>query len=231
MRVVLLLLAGCAQTIVVEGEPDRFAYEPWANVLGHVENGKVDYEAIPRTELNRFVAMLARFGPQTTPELFPTEPDRLAYWINAYNAVVIHQVLERWPIESVGKKKAQFFYWTRYVVDGKPRSLYAIENDIIRKRFDEPRIHFALNCASTSCPRLPSEPFVPAKLENQLKRETDRFLAEHVSLEGETLYLSKIFEWYAEDFGPDPATWVGHPGKKVVYRPYDWSLNSNYVGK
>ncbi|MHC4449260.1 MAG: DUF547 domain-containing protein [Planctomycetota bacterium] len=226
MRLGLLLLVGCVQTIEVAGDPRSFSYDPWATVLQQVdEQGRVDYQAIPRDSLNEFVAMLGKFGPTRTPELFPTEDHRLAYWINAYNAIVIHQVLERWPIESVEASKAKFFYWTRYLVDGERRSLYAIENDIVRKRFAEPRVHFALNCASASCPRLPGESFRPESLESQLARETSRFLAEHVEVQGDTVYLSRIFEWYAEDFQPDPATWVGHAGKRVEFREYDWSLN------
>lgn len=227
MRIALLLLVGCVRTIDVPGDAPHFSYVPWATVLRQVdEKGRVDYQAIARDSLNEFVAMVGKFGPTRTPELFPTEEHRLAYWINAYNAIVIHQVLERWPIESVGDAKASFFYWTRYVVDGKQRSLYSIENEIVRKRFKEPRVHFALNCASASCPRLPGEPFLPKTLDSQLARETTRFLAEHVEVDGDTVYLSKIFEWYAEDFLPDPASWVGHAGKRVAYRAYDWSLNS-----
>jgi hypothetical protein len=95
----------------------------------------------------------------------------------------------------------------------------------VRKRFAEPRVHFALNCASASCPRLPGESFRPESLESQLARETSRFLAEHVEVQGDTVYLSRIFERYAEDFQPDPATWVGRAGKRVEFREYDWSLN------
>ena len=241
----LALLAACSDTITVTGDSsrwaalERFPYDDWAAVLAARvdDKGRVDYEGLraDRAGLDQFVAMLADVGPTRTPDLFPTEPDRLAYWINAYNACTLHQVLERWPIESVGDSKTKFFYWTRYVVDGEARSLYAIENDIVRKQFDEPRIHFALNCASVGCPRLPNEPFLPRTLEAQLARETKRFLAEprNVELKGDTLTLSKIFEWYADDFAPDARAWVAErrpalgsgPGTKVEFRAYDWALN------
>ena len=248
MRIVLacaLLLMSCSKTIEVRGDAARWAdlkefpYGDWAAVLStHVDgDGRVDYEALSTQHghLDQFVAMLGAVGPKSTPELFPTKAHRLAYWINAYNACTVHQVLEHWPLDSVGDMKTEFFYWTEYVVDGEERSLYAIENDIVRKEFGEPRIHFALNCASAGCPRLPAEPFLPQTLEAQLARETKRFLGEprNVELTDDTLTLSKIFEWYAGDFTPTAKAWVTKrrddlkikSDTNVEFRDYDWALN------
>jgi hypothetical protein len=167
--------------------------------------------------------------------LFPRDDDRLAFWINAYNAATLDQVLRRWPIRSVHDHKLSFFVVTRYRVDGRPLSLYAIENDIVRRQFADPRVHFALNCASIGCPRLPAEPFDGATLQAQLERETTRFLNEprNVAVENGSLVLSEIFSWYADDFPPDAVAWVRArrpdldppEGAKATYRPYDWALN------
>jgi len=240
-----VLLIGCSKTIEVRGDATRWAelkefpYDDWAAVLStHVDgDGRVDYAALhaQRGRLDQFVAMLGAVGPISTPALFPTKAHRLAYWINAYNACTMHQVWEHWPIDSVGDMKTEFFYWTEYVVDGEERSLYAIENDIVRKQFAEPRIHFALNCASAGCPRLPAEPFLPLTLEAQLARETKRFLDEtrNVEMANGKLTLSKIFEWYAGDFMPTAKAWVAKRRavlkitheSNVQFRDYDWALN------
>jgi hypothetical protein len=248
MRVILLcaaLLIGCSKTIEVRGDASQWAdlktfpYDDWAAVLAaHVDgNGRVDYAALSksRTQLDQFVAMLGAVGPKSRPSLFPTKAHRLAYWINAYNACTMHLVLEHWPLESVGDIKTEFFYWTEYVVDGEERSLYAIENDVVRKEFAEPRIHFALNCASAGCPRLPAEPFLPNTLESQLARETKRFLNEerNVQMNDGTLTLSKIFEWYEDDFMPTAKAWIAtrradlniQSNTALEFRDYDWALN------
>ncbi|MHC4955877.1 MAG: DUF547 domain-containing protein [Planctomycetota bacterium] len=241
----LLLLAAACTTIKVDGDAARWAdlkafpYDDWAAVLSRSVNdqGRVDYDGLlrERGQLDQFVAMLGDVGPGTTPDLFPTDEDRLAYWINAYNAVTLHQIVHRWPVESVGDMQAKFFFWTRYRVDGKKRSLLSIENSIIRKRFDEPRIHFAVNCGSLGCPQLPREPFLPKRLEAQLARETSKFLGDkrNVELKNGTLHLSEIFSWYAKDFPPSPKDWVARQrpelgigaDTKVEYTKYDWTLN------
>ena len=102
------------------------------------------------------------------------------------------------------KPRAGFFFLQRVEVGGRRLSLYTLENRIVRARFDEPRIHFALNCASVGCPSLPPEAFVPERLEQQLARETARFLSEErnvaVDLDARIVRLSSIFDWYDVDF-------------------------------
>ena len=217
----------------------------WSAVLSaHVNGeGRVDYEALlkDREPLTRYLALIGAVGPTTRPELFPTREDKLAYWINAYNAIVIDQVLRRWPIQSVIDHKVSFFVLTRYDVDGAPISLYSLENDTIRKGFGDERIHFALNCGGRGCPRLPAVPFRGDTLEQQLQTETDFYLAERrnvsmaggVAVEGHDLVLNEIFSWYSEDFKPDVKAWVAKrrpdlaidADTKVRHRDYDWTLN------
>ena len=229
--------------------------------------GQVDYAAAAadRADLDRYLGQLAAVSPDSHPALFPTPADRLAYWINAYNASVISLVLAYYPIASVTDVRAPFplrfllprpagfFVFQRVELGGVAMSLYHLETGLVRERFADPRIHFALNCASAGCPRLPAEAFTPDALEAQLERETRRFLGEprnvRVNGDTQTLHLSAIFDWYDDDF----TDWLAqvHPdeeptlasyvrvaapagtaealrrcaGCRVEFVPYDWSLN------
>lgn len=255
LRLALLLMSaavgpGCFQVLVSPARIDaqalagveRFdaseAARGFADLLArHVDGeGRVDYVglAAERGALDRYVATLAEVGPRTRPELFPDEAARLAYLLDAYNALVLFQVLERRPLGSVADAKYDFFYFTCFPLDGDTLNLYDLENERIRGSFHEPRVHFALNCASVGCPRLPAEPFSGERLELQLAREQERFLYEerNVAVIDGTLWLSAIFDWYEDDFAPDPGRWVAArrpdlPAFQTVrFRPYDWSLNA-----
>lgn len=220
-----------------------FDYALWTGVLKtHVnDKGQVDYPALikNRAPLDKFVSQLAVLGPNSHPELFKTEQDKLAYYINAYNALTMFNVINRYPeIKSVTDSKASFFVLTEFELDGDEIDLRALENDIVREEFDEPRIHFALNCASVGCPQLPNEPFLPATLEAQLERETQKFLHEtrNVKWKGNTVWLSEIFNWYGTDFKPTPINWIRANAKPPLdlpakvskqYQEYDWRLNDS----
>ena len=179
--------------------------------------GRIDYVRVltDRADLDRYRAALAKTSPDRDPERFSTEAARLAYWLNAYNASVIGLVLDHYPISSVQDVRAPwlfrflpagagFFVFRGVTLGGRRTTLYGVENRIIRRRFSDPRVHFALNCASASCPRLPAEAFLPERLEEQLARETEFFLSDphHVRLDAKAkiLFLSSIFEWYENDF-------------------------------
>ena len=242
---ILLLCSSCRMLpspVRVDAGPElaaEFGHDRF-NVLlkQHVDDeGRVNYTALraDRAALDHYVAQLAVIGPESTPEAFSTDAKRLAYWINAYNALVLFQVVEREGLDSVGDSKFNFFYWTCFELDGGTTNLYDLENDVIRARFEEPRIHFALNCASAGCPRLPNEAFQPERLEEQLERETRRFLSEqrNVNVEDGAVLLSELFDWFPEDFGGDPVAWIrAHDpaldlpaGAPVRFRTWDWSLN------
>lgn len=219
-----LALTSCTTTLeprrdVPAEVRERYSVDDLAEVLReHVDDaGRVDYAALVADgeALERQYARIAAIGPDDRPELFPTEADRLAYWINAYNTAVLALIRAHYPIASVRDvsrpwlffflpRTSGFFYFQRVRLGGQAISLYALENDVVRGRFAEPRIHFALNCGSVGCPRLPREPFRPEGLDEQLERETRRFFAEERNLridhERRTVFLSQILEWYASDF-------------------------------
>jgi len=142
----------------------KFDHHLFTNVLRQFvgEQGRVDYaqlKANPNT-LNAYLAQLAEVSPESQPELFPTRADQLAYWINAYNAFVLKGVLDKYPITTVWQADVGlFFKRRRFVAGGKRYSLDDIEHRILRARFGESRIHFAINCASASCPVLPAAAF------------------------------------------------------------------------
>ena len=164
--------------------PSLFSHVAFDRVLERDVDarGRVDYPGLKQHEgdLDRYFRLLAAFSPDSTPEFFPTETARLAYWINGYNAAPIKTVLHYYPIESVldvkrptllffFPGKSGFFYFQRASFGGKRYSLYHLENKIIRDRFNEPRIHFALNCASTGCPVLPRKAFSAENLDAELE--------------------------------------------------------------
>ena len=241
-----LLFAGCAAVPrpaappAVIGDPP---YAAWRQVLTRFvdREGRVDFAGIARerADLDRFVAHVYDVGPNSQPQLFASREAVLAYHLNAYNALAMHQVIESGiPASLAGFAKVGFFYSRKVMVGGAPISLYDYENKVIRP-LGEPRIHFALNCMSIGCPRLPREPFTAERLDAQLERETRLFLDDPrnvlVDDGAKILRLSEIFGFYTSDFlaaAPSLAAYVNRYRKRKVaedYRvefiPYDWTIN------
>jgi hypothetical protein len=208
----------------------------------HVKNGWVNYAGFKADE-NRL--------DQYLNSLEQVEPDRLgrdeqfAFYINAYNAWTIKLILSGYPgIKSI-KDLGSLFQspWKKEFVriHGKLLSLDHIEHDILRPRFRDPRVHFAVNCASKGCPPLLPEPYRGDRLDDQLTRVTVEFLNQpaHSRLEGRRLWVSSIFKWFAEDFTPSVVDFYLKyaQGKlkqnlkaerdriELKYLDYDWSLN------
>lgn len=194
--------------------PEGFDYVWWNGALARwVDERGVDYDAVRSDEadLRRFVATLGVAGPQTTPERFKTEPERLTYYLNAYNALVLFAVIDNWPIDTVHdvhgwldpREGFGFFYGLQLPLDGERTNLYELEHSVIRP-FGDARIHAAINCASKSCPALVPYAFEPASLDAQLEVVTRDFCstAPHVRIDDASreIQLSAIFEWYRADF-------------------------------
>lgn len=175
------------------------------------DRGRVDYGALAkdRAALDRFLAAVERTSPKSNPGLFPAPHDRLAYYVNAYNALVFRGVLARGPEkESVWKgglvSGYSFFVGTGVVLGGERTNLKKLEDKTIRALFGDPRIHAALNCASLGCPRLPRKAFEPATLDAELDAAMREFVSEErnvrVDASARTATLSKIFDWFDGDF-------------------------------
>ena len=197
----------------------EFSHEKFDQVLQrHVDHqGRVDYTALKEQadDLEDYYYLVTQYSPDSNPELFADKNARLAYWINAYNAAAIKIVLEYYPISGVGdvtRPYALFFVpgkW-RFFVFHRPRfgnvatNLYYLENSVIRKRYNEPRIHFAVNCASIGCPYLPRDAFTGPLLDQQLEKEARKFFSQQrnfrINRQTKTVFLSSILDWYEDDF-------------------------------
>jgi hypothetical protein len=192
-----------------------------------------------RGALREYLAEMEKSSPSRLPR-----SEALAYWINLYNAATLHLVLEHYPVKSIRDiGGALSSPWKQEVVkvDGRSFTLDQIENEVIRPSFLEPRIHFALNCAARSCPPLRAEAFTGESLDTQLEEQTVAFLADPKSNsldENGTLRLSKLFDWFEDDFREAkgsvvefvapyfPAlTAAGSKPPKIEHEDYDWSLN------
>jgi Protein of unknown function, DUF547 len=171
-----------------------------------------------------------------------TEPEQMAFLINAYNAYTVEKILTRYPdigsIWDFGKLFGNPFRDEFFALLGRKSSLDGIEHGILRKRYREPRIHYAVNCASIGCPMLREEAYVAGRLDAQLEEQARRFLSDRSRnrWHGGRLEVSKIFDWYKEDFEPREAYFARYaailgmpPGAtlRLVFLDYDWSLNDS----
>lgn len=171
-----------------------------------------------------------------------TKNERKAFLINAYNAFTVEKILTRWPdmrsIWDFGKIFGNPFKDDFFKLLGRPMSLDGIEHGMLRKpgAYDDPRVHFAVNCASIGCPMLREEAYAAPRLDAQLEEQAERFLSDRSRnrfREGR-LEVSKIFDWYQEDFEPRGkyfaryARALGYPGGDVPvdFLDYDWTLNA-----
>jgi hypothetical protein len=206
---------------------------PWDRVLSrHARGGSFDYvglraDAEGRADLARFLEGAAAMG----------EDEPLAAWLDAYNASVVASILDHWPVTSVMAIPG-FFDRERRRIAGRDRTLNEIENDVIRARFRDARIHVALVCGARSCPPLHPRAFGRTDLDATLERLTRAWLATDRALriEGGTARASAIFGWYRADFEREAGTvhaWIRRhaqdrvlPDGPLGELPYDWSLNS-----
>jgi hypothetical protein len=210
----------------------------------------VDYTAVKADQdYARALDALA----EARPGLLTTDAERLAFWVNAYNLAAIKAVLDQYPTASIKDGGTLFSpIWRKKVatVGGTAHSLDAIEHDILRKMFKEPRVHFAIVCASLSCPDLRADPYDPARLDAQLDEQTAAFLSNATKGvrpggDGKTARVSSIFKWFAGDFSASGgvAAFIrakAGPGLRgsvsalsdagLSYLDYDWSLNDTTRG-
>ncbi|OUS03625.1 hypothetical protein A9Q86_01175 [Flavobacteriales bacterium 33_180_T64] len=200
----------------------------------HVSNqGNVSYKGFKsdNTKFNSYLKLLSENPPQDSW----TRNERLAYWMNVYNAFTVKLILDHYPIKSIKDINSPWSY--RFIkIDEKWHTLNDIEHRIIRK-MEEPRIHFALVCAAVSCPRLYNKAFTAKNLEADLDLLTREFLNDNSKneLNANTIKLSKIFKWYGSDFknnGHSVIDFLNQYSKVIIsdkakksYKAYNWNLN------
>ena len=184
----------------------------------------------------------------TDPASITDDDDRLAFWINAYNAYTVRLILTRYPNLSSITDFNEPWKQVRWTIGGEQYSLDQIEHEIIRVEFNEPRIHFAVNCAAASCPPLRDEAYVGDRLDAQLEEQTISFLNSPEGVVAEsrgdrlTLRFSKLFDWYGEDFTQGGQSRIDYvrpylQGRRqqlverfngrtdIAYLNYSWALN------
>lgn len=214
-------------------------FEPWNVLLKTYVNdrGQVDYARWKQEQPNAISDWISSLEWND-----PTPDEQLSLWINLYNAFVIEKILPRYPIQSIQPKILgipnwlaffQFFFERDRTAFNQKFSLGQIENKFLRKQFRDPRIHFAIVCASIGCPLLRNEAYFPARVYQQLEDDKTRFIQnpDKVKYDRDILYCSKIFKWYRQDFlavSPSIPEYIDPEISKKIrisYLDYDWSLN------
>jgi hypothetical protein len=180
-------------------------------------SGQVDYDAWKANpeavmKLDQYLAAVAAFSPDNSPERFERAQDRKAYWLHVYNALVIKSILDHWPLQSVTDLRAPvelvkglgFFYNQDFILGGERLNLYRLEKEKVLRNWRDPRAHFVLNCGSKGCPIMRPELPTGDALEPYLAKAAAEFVADPrqvmINHEKRQLTLSTIFKWYEKDF-------------------------------
>ncbi len=211
------------------------------------EKGMVDYNGVAKDrQFSEYMQSLERAKVENL-----SYDGQLAFWLNAYNAVTIDKVIKEKPKKSVRETlipglwtSTAFFTTPEHTVAGKELSQDDIEHEILRKEFKDPRIHFAIICASRGCPLLPKTAYTESNVQSSLEVETRKYLnssrGTRIDPAENTLYLSKLFDWFADDFIQKSGSVLEfmrpylreetlsfiERSPKISYLEYDWALNA-----
>ena len=239
----LILFIGLTSVTAQDSKHVGIDHSPWDQLLKKYvrDDGTVDYAGFvtDSAELNAYLETLSAELPD--PVAWSTS-DQIAFWINAYNAFTVKLVADNYPVESIkdikrGIPMVNSVWDIKFInIGGEEFDLNKIEHKVLRKDHDEPRIHFAVNCASVSCPNLRAEAYTGDLLDQQLDEQAKLFLADPTKNEiaSDKIRISKIFQWFKGDF-TDDGTLIDflnkysptqiEQGAKVSYLEYDWNLN------
>ena len=239
MKPIICLHVGVAYLfLLAAGQPLAATHSPYKQILSEVVDGVlVNYDKASERRKD-LKAYLQEVASAKTHNWTPNA--KLAFYINAYNALVLEAVLQHKRPQSV-LKVSGFFEKVKYKVAGELLTLNALEEKKIRS-FNDPRIHFAVNCGSKDCPPLAPFEYDADKLQDQLEKQTRLFLARkgevQVKDEQKTIEVSMLFKWYEKDWGSrakvlsfiskyrsDLKQKLDDPSFKLVYREYNWNLN------
>jgi hypothetical protein len=215
---------------------DFHAYEKLNTFLGKYVSygGNVNYSSINSNKA--LLEEITREFESNFPGTGWSSAQKLTYWINAYNVYTIKLIVDNYPTSSITNITAKPWHKKFIKLNGSAYSLNQIENDIVRKQFNEPRIHFALNCGSISCPVLLNKAYTPGTVYSKMTSQTKRFLndASKNTYGEKEVQISQIFDWYGEDFTKGGKTVFDFINKyrtdqldkqKVTYQEYSWDLN------
>lgn len=244
LLVISFSLWSCKAHDVTRKEAPVTSHAIWNNLLQkHVNtDGWVNYQGFVEdsVQLKSYLGILQNNPPAKNW----SENDKKAYWINAYNAFTVEIVRRNYPVESIrdiGPKKTIPFVNTVWDIKfikiaGATFDLNMLEHQILRKKFDDPRIHFAINCASFSCPPLRTEAYTGPKVDAQLEDQARTFINDGFRnvIAKEKLQLSKIFKWFSGDFTKEKtllefirpyAKTAFEEDPEIEYLEYQWNLN------
>ena len=212
------------------GRGKRFSYDDYTAALKYVDlQGMVNFKALKakRDRLDSFCRLMGNLDPKVLEKW--DEKKRIAFWINAYNALTLKVIIDNYPIKaglfkslthpknSIRQIRGVWDKW-KFLVIGEKMTLNQIEHQVLRKKFAEPRIHVALVCAAMGCPPLRNEAYLGKTLSRQLDDQARKFLSKpakfRVDRKGKKVFLSKIFQWFAGDFEgkykPQQQGFAGH---------------------
>ena len=205
--------------------------------------GFVDYKGFVKdsVKLNKYLNILSKNHPNNNW----TSNQRKAYWINAYNAYTIKLIVDNYPVKSIKDLGGSIYKvntpWDiKFIkIEGEEYDLNNIEHSILRKEWEDPRIHAAVNCASVSCPALMKGAYVASRLDQQLDTQMKRFILDKSknTIGKNKLKLSKIFKWFSGDFKNVAPSVIAYVNKysevkvsddaEIEYFEYDWNLNDS----
>ena len=238
----LLILSAFGFKNINKNKPKIITHKLWSALLKkHVNSkGNVNYKGFIKDSaaLNHYLKLLS----DSPPDSSVTKNEKFAYWINAYNAFTIKLITENYPLKSIkdlGSTATKNSPWDKkfFTIGGKEMTLNNIEHDILRKQFNDPRLHFAINCASYSCPKLLNSAFEGNTLNKQLSARAVDFLNDTTKniITPSSAKLSSILLWYGNDFIKTGVSKIEYINKysnikmlltaKIDYLKYDWNLN------
>ncbi len=222
--------------------PYTFTHQKFHQTLQqHVKDGVVNYQTLGSdSSLSAYINILKHVAPQQ----LPTPNHRLTFWINAYNAFAIRGILDGHS-PSTFSGRYTYFIATEYIVGNELINLYDLERKLLIPGFREPRIHFAIVCASQSCPKLQSWVYTPELIDEQLTLSAEQFINDssrnHFDQQRKIAYLSKIFDWFEEDFTNHSGSLLNYISQfvkderlaqdlrttpyTITFLDYDWELN------
>jgi len=212
-------------------------YSTWEMLLKTSvdKKGNVDYKKIRRNE--KVFNLVLKSLSSTRIDKTWTENEKIAFWINVYNAFTIKLIIDNYPVSSIKDIKKP---WDKefFSINGEKMSLGHVEHQILRKQFVEPRIHFAINCASSSCPRIVQIPYTSKNLDRLLDRQAKEYINNPVlnNVNHNNYELSKLFQWFAKDFRKSEGSvknFINKYSKVKIkdqvskgFLDYNWDLNT-----
>ena len=231
---IILALFTFSGALIAQTEPAPPAHKGLDSLLQKYvsDAGKVDYKGL-KTDKAALDAYCDLLSANPVQEHWSRE-EKMAYWINAYNAFTLKLITDHYPTKSIMNFDGGKTWDIRRIrIGGKKYSLNNIENDILRPQFGDARIHFAINCAARSCPPLWNHAYTAENLETTLESRARAFInnSKYNTIAANRARVSKIFEWYAADFG-DLKSFLNrysdvalNKNAAVSFNEYDWALN------